>query len=178
MATRQIKRSAHGSNALAPVVRKRIDLDEDFSSVDGDPGNEFALVDADGKLLPPEGDGTYRYMFVQDSGDPVAGIPSLARMIPPREVVHYVKGVTPHPRGYETLLKEGDVIKSRDMVLARAPRDLVEKRERFEQSKYAKMGKPIDRARTSDVNMEDDFGVGQRERSRLGTQSYRQQAQE
>jgi len=180
LATRQIKRSAHGSNALAPVVRKRIDLDEDFSDVDGDPNSEFVLFDGDGRKVDPKGDGEYRYMWVQDSGDPVAGIPSLARMIPPREVVYYVKGSTPAPRGLETTLKEGDTIKSRDMVLARASRELVEKRERFEGVKYKKWGRPIDAARTSDVNLTDqDSGdIGARERARLGTSSYRQQAQE
>ena len=175
---RIIKRNSHGVNALAPVVRKRIDLGEDFSSVDGDPGNEFALFDADGRAIGPEGDGQYRYMWCHDSGDPVSGIPSLARMIPPRELVRYEKGVTPIPRGLEHFVKEGEMVKTRDMLLCRASRELVEKRERFEGVKYARMGGPINRARTSDVNVDQDAGIGDRERRALGTTTYRQQAQE
>ena len=177
MATRVIKRSKHGSNALAPVVRERIDLDENFDEVSGDPNSEFMLVDADGKVVPADGDETYCYLWVKNDGDGTTGIPAFTAAIPPYEVVKFAKGETPYPRGMEAFLREGENVVVRDQVLMRCSRELKEKRRRFERVQHERRFSPIERSRTSDVIVDPDHpqyrqGVGERERTRLGTKSY------
>lgn len=143
MATRVIKRSKNGVNALAPQPRERIDLNEDFSDVDGDPNAEFALVDGEGNTLGPEGDSTYCYLWAKNDGDGTTGIPAFLAAIPPYEVVKYDKGVTPAPRGTEGFLTPGENIVVRDQVLMRCSRALKEKRRRYEATSHARRFTPL-----------------------------------
>ena len=174
MATRLIKRSKHGSNQIGPQVIERIDLDEDFSDVSGDPNSEFALVAPDNTPIGPEGDATYCYLWVKNDGDGTTGIPAFVAAIPPYEVVKYDPKETPVPRGMGPLLTEGENVVARDMVLMRCSRALKEKRRRYEAAQHIKRFGHVDRAREGDVVMSaDNPGMAARERTRLGTRTYR-----
>ena len=168
---RIIKRAKHGSTSIAPQVMDRIDLDEDFSDVSGDPNSEFALLSPDGKAIGPEGDSTYCYLWVKNDGDGTTGIPAFVAAIPPYEVVKYAPKETPTPRGMASLLTEGENIVVRDQVLMRCSRALKEKRRRFEAAQHARRFGHVDRSREGDVEVAP--GMAARERTRLGTRSYR-----
>lgn len=131
MAARPIRRTKGIATAIPPVRKtiNSVDLDEDFSDVSGDPGTEFTLADAEGNVIPPSGDATYRYMFA-DRNDSQFGPSYWKRSIPGWEEVHYdgtvtIKGVT---------FADGERIESRDLVLLRCNRAKKEKRERFERN--------------------------------------------
>jgi len=171
MATRVIKRGKHGTTAIAPEVRERIDLDEDFSDVSGDPNSEFALYSPDGEKIGPEGDSTYCYLWAKNDGDGTTGIPAFLAAIPPYEVVKYDAKETPRPRGTEAFLAEGENVVVRDQVLMRCSRVLKEKRRRYEAVQHQRRFGHVDKNRETDVTYEP--GVGARERARLGTKSYR-----
>jgi hypothetical protein len=165
MGTRVIKRSKHGSNALAPQAMERIDLeDEDFSDVSGDPGSAFSLTSAEGKRIPPEGDNTYFYVWAHNSSDPVSGVEFFRRLTPGYEIVTAGPDA-PKVRGFE--LKDGEQIVSADHVLMRCNRALHEKYNRWQAHKTDKNNRRMAAARQSDVNLEEDRFAGQRQRSGL-----------
>lgn len=153
---RIIKRAKSGATALPPERKtiSRIDLDEDFSDVSGDPGNEFTLVDANGTVIGPEGDNAYRYMFA-DRNDGQFGPSYWKRAIPAFEEVHFdgsvtIKGMT---------FGEGERIESRDQVLLRCNRALKEKRERYERNKTAIQNRDMARAAQEDIVLDPDVQV-------------------
>lgn len=150
---RIIKRAKHGATALPPQRKTipRVDLDEDFSDVAGDPGTEFTLVDAAGDVIPPEGDDTYRYLFA-DRNDSQFGLSYWKRQRPGYEEVHFDGTVT--IRGMT--FADGDRIESRDLVLLRCNRALKEKRERYERNRTAIANRELARAAQEDVVLEGD----------------------
>ncbi len=163
MATRVVKRTKHGSTALAPQKRERIDLDEDFSDVSGDPNSGFMLVDAEGRVVPPEGDATRHYIFAHNSADQTSGVTRFKNEKPGYEIVYFEKdGV--RPAGAEAFLKEGDQIVVSDHVLMSCDRALHEKRGRYERHKTAIQNHKMAVARQSDVNLDDDRTAGVRQR--------------
>jgi len=154
MAARPIRRTKGIATAIPPTRKTipQVDLDEDFSDVSGDPGTEFTLVDAEGNVIPPEGDATYRYMFV-DRNDSQFGPSYWKRAIPAREEVHFdgtvsIRGMT---------FKEGERLESRDQIVMRCSRALAEKRERYERNQRAILNRKLDRQREGvmDLSSED-----------------------
>lgn len=162
MGTRIIKRTKHGTNALAPKVVERIDLDEDFSDVSGDPGNEFTLCDGDGKTIPPEGDDTYHYIFA-DKNDSQFGPSFFKRQVPGYEVVYAEKGGLTI-RGLE--FKEGETIESRDQVLLRCNRAKWEKLQRYQVHKHEIENRKMQKRAVGTVDMGRDPYAARRERAK------------
>lgn len=162
MATRIIKRNKHGVNSLPPKVIERIDLDEDFSDVSGDPGSEFTLCDGSGNVIPPEGDDTYHYMFA-DKNDTQFGPSFFKRQPVGYEVVHAEKGgVT--IRGLE--FKEGDIIESRDQILLRCNRAKWDKLQRYQVHKHEIENRKMQKRAVGTVDMERDPYAARRERAK------------
>lgn len=149
--------------ALAPEKRQRIDLDENFDDVSGDPNSEFMLVDAEGKKVPPQGDGTRFYVFAHNSSDPESGVTKFKREIPGYEI-EYFRNDGVRPAGSEAFLKEGDQIVIRDHVLMSCDRALHEKRGRYLRNKTAIQNRQMAQMRQSDVDMDSDPQAAVRQR--------------
>lgn len=109
--------------APATQVLERIDPDEDFSDVDGDLGNEFALTGAD----PDK-----HYVFVHNDRDSIGTYKSHVLRYEPV----YAQDDSVRPLA-DAGLEEGQTITVRDHVLMACPRALFEKRQRFERKRNA-----------------------------------------
>jgi hypothetical protein len=154
MATRQIKRNASGVNALAPQVRKRIDLDEDYSDVSGDPGSEFSLDNEDPSR---------HYVFAHNSPEDIGAFQ--------RDVCGYQAEVLEPggvcPKGSKDLIKVGETIAVRDHVLMSCDKAKWEKRQRYLNNHTAIENARRTRELQADTNLEADRFAGQKQRTTL-----------
>lgn len=149
---RIIKRTKQGAQALAPQVLERIDLDEDFSDVSGDPGGEFAL----------EGEDLGRhYVFAHNSPEDIATFK--------RDVcgyqIEYASATGVSPRGARGLIEDGAAITVRDHVLMSCDRAKWEKRQRYLNNKTRIDNAQAAAARQADVNFEVDPHAGKNQRA-------------
>ncbi len=149
---RIIKRTKQGTQALAPVVLERIDLDEDYSDVSGDPGGEFSL----------EGEDLGRhYVFAHNSPEDISTFK--------RDVcgyqIEYATETGVSPRGARGLIEVGTAITVRDHVLMSCDRAKWEKRQRYLNNKTRIENAQAADARQADINLKNDrhAGVKQRE---------------
>ena len=111
------------ASATKTQVIERFDPDEDFSDVDGDLTNEFAL-DEDSQ------DPGRHYVWVRND---VESIGDYKGHVLKYKLEHYTKdGVVPRMRAEA---KDDEMITRRDHVLMSCDRALFEKRERFERRK-------------------------------------------
>ncbi len=140
-------------------VRPRIDLEEDFSDVSGDPGSEFSL---------DQEDSGRHYVFVHNDADDIAQFK--------RDVCGYelerLRADGPCPKGMRGILTEGEAIVVRDHILMSCDKAKWEKRQRFLNNKTAIANAQMARARQSDVNLDADPMAGRRQRVGL---NYKEQ---
>jgi hypothetical protein len=118
---------------------ERIDPDEDFSDVDGDPKNEFALSDED-----PD----RRYIWAVNSPD---GIGDYSGGVIPYRVEHYEEGgVRARMLSDQT---QGELITKRGHVLMSCDREKWQKRNRYERAQTLKRNDSMfkNRQRTTDL---------------------------
>lgn len=116
----------------------RIDPDEDFSDVDGDPRNEFALNNE-------EPDRHYHYASQED-------IASYKGGVVPYRIEHASKD------GVSTLMgvgdyKEGEAIVKKGLILVSCDKAKWQKRNRFEYVKTLKTNEAMVRRRQRDVDL-------------------------
>lgn len=168
MGARTIRKNKNGATAIAPErVRERIDLDQDWSDVSGDPGSNFQLVDADGRKIPPQGDDERFYVWAHDSNDPESGTGRYKREIPGYEIVRFrADGV--RPIGSTADLVEGEPIKVMDHILMSCDRALHDKRDAYLRHKDAIRRRQVDKMREGDVVLSPDVSVARKHRERLG----------
>ena len=116
----------------------RIDPDEDFSDVDGDPKNQFSLDNE-------EGDRHYHYASQADVGEYKAGV------VPYRVERATKDGVAPLMGADD--FKEGEPIVKKGMILVSCDKEKWQKRNRFEYVKTRKTNERMFRTRQSDVDL-------------------------
>lgn len=152
--TRIIKPSKQGSVALAPQVIERIDLDEDYSDVSGDPGGEFSLDNEDRNR---------HYVFAHNSPEDIS---QFKRDVCGYHVEQYLEGGV-CPRGARGLIEVGEAITVRDHVLMSCDKAKWEKRQRYLNHKTTIDNERAARARQADVNLQADRGAARREREQF-----------
>jgi len=118
---------------------KRVDPDEDFSDVDGDPANEFALDDKESDR---------KYVWAHNSPD---GIGDYKGAIVPYRIEHY------HPDGVKARMRaehvEGEMITKRDHVLMSCDKALWQKRNRYERAQQLKHNETMFKRRQRDTDL-------------------------
>lgn len=112
---------------MATKVIPRVDPDEDFSDVDGDPRTEFALDEA---TLDP----SRHYHWAHNSRDDIS---QYTGGVLGYVVEHLQDGGVRPKMGYG--IAPGEAITKRDHVLVSCDKALWDKRERFEKKKNADM---------------------------------------
>lgn len=143
-ARRSVKRKSDAEEVLGIKFLSRFDPDEDFSDVDGDPTNEFALVDE-------ESDRHYHY--AHNSPDDIGAYKG---GIIPYRVEHATKdGVRPR---MSAEIGEGETIQKRDLILMSCDKALWQKRNRFERQTSLRTNERMFKRRMKDT----DFSHGDR----------------
>lgn len=129
---------------LRRKVVERFDPDEDFSDVDGDLINEFALVndkDVDGR---PD---AYHYVWAHNSPDDIARFRGSQLGY---ELVRHTGDKDEVAPRMSKGFKDGDVYTRHDHVLMRCDRKLWEKRQRYERKKQREAADRLHRQRQKD----------------------------